>query len=136
MIWYHISRTWKYPREIINPRVIRADDGGNLRDLKPAIAVCPSLAQCVVAIGAWYDYPIMRIYQTQGSPIKADWVFDFELTSEHRFYQSQIFNFVKEIRPLDLIKQGIPVVPMCGISDTRILKNGIFTLNALINIKL
>lgn len=121
--WYRISNSWNTDRILISPIRIRADDENEPRDLKPAIAVCPSIAQCLIAIGSWYDYSKLRVYKTYGLPEPATWVFDFKLTGENRFYQSQQFEFVKEYSVYDLIKAGIPVLDLCGVSDEKILKN-------------
>lgn len=109
--WFHISDQWQGEDLLIQPRTtFRPDDPADPRDLRPAIHVAPTPAQCVIALGAWMDRFPMRIYKTVAAAKAAPWVFDFSLTAEHRIYEAAKFEFVREIDPDDLIRLGVPAL--------------------------
>lgn len=123
MIWYHISSTWKGTTIKVKPRSGRYDDPEDPRDLEPFIAVCPTIAQCVIALGAWREYDVMRVFKTSSKikPDPATWVFDYSLTDEHRFREETIFKYVGDI-DVELLVQSIPYRRTNAISDAAILK--------------
>jgi hypothetical protein len=124
--WYHISDEWKEYNLTVHPReTIRPDDPDDPRDLKPCIHVCPSFAQCIIAIGAWYDYNELRVYETECEAIPAPWVFDYEFTEEHRIYEPTNFRLIKKIYP-DQLK--IPKLTIYDVSDIKFKRNAKQTL--------
>lgn len=96
--WWHLSSTWTGKKIEVRPRAGRVDDFSDIRDTKPCICVAPSLLQALVAIGAWGDSGAsVTAWVTQGTPREADWVFDFGVTGERRFYVKRTFTFVREV---------------------------------------
>lgn len=96
-IWYHVSRTWTGNSVKIQPQPVRIDDDLEWRDYIPCICVAPTVAQCVVALGEWWTLGTLRIYCTTGLPRPAEWVFDYDLTDEHRFYEEREFLFLGDL---------------------------------------
>lgn len=91
--WYHLSDRWTGKTISVSPQAVRADSE-NPADLQPCICVCPTIGQCVIALGAWQDYSEVRVYRTRGIPEAAGWVFDYTVTAEHRFYVPRTFEFL------------------------------------------
>jgi len=116
MKWYHISDTWTGDTIDIDPRrCTRMDDPTD--DMTPCICVAPSVAQCFVGIGYWSDYSKFLIYETEGEPVPTEWVFDYEITSEHRFYDRKTFRRVASYTNADLVALGIPSLKWWYKSD-------------------
>lgn len=122
--WYHLSDTWNETILTVVPRKNRVDDEYDPRDTKAFIAVCPSVSQCAVALGSWYDYGRLRVYQAVSAenPTPADWVFDYRITDEHRFYRSTAFKKVGEI---DLATLSVTKRTMSGSDDDALLLKNI-----------
>lgn len=105
--WYHISDAWTGDAITVQPRACtRKDDDTD--DMTPCICVTPSVGQCVVALGFWEDYSKFRIYEAEGEPKPTEWVFDYELTQEHRFYGPTVFRHVKTLTYDDLVNANLP----------------------------
>ena len=120
--FYHLSDTWIEPSLTVFPKVIRVDDPTDPRDLEPCVAVAPSPLQCIIALGAWRDAPIVSVYRTNYDAIPATWIFDYGVTQEHRIYEPVVFEKIGEI-DLPHFASILPYRNTCGVSDTQILKN-------------
>ena len=117
--WYHITNKWDQPQLEVFPISTLRPDSKEDRDSIPCIHVCPSIAQCIIAVGAWIDYSELRVYKTSGAyAIPADWVFDYPLTQEHRILSSAHFEFVTSFKPHDL---KIPTVKFWEMPDRMAL---------------
>lgn len=62
----------------------------------------------------------MKVYRTSGRPVAANWVFDYQVTHEHRFYRDKTFDFVRELDPRDLI---LAIESMVGKSHKEELES-------------
>lgn len=102
MYWYHISDTWTEPNLIVKPRRICklvAECAGE--PLTPRICVCPSIVQCLVAMG---DYNLRKrhyVYQYEGETEPPVSVYDSEYTGERWILKPanfiKVYEFPKEI---------------------------------------
>lgn len=72
-------------------------------DMTPCICVCPSIAQCLVAVGLWQDYTDLRVYVTEEKAEPADWVFDYIITNEARLFKPAKFTKVCDLDPDHLL---------------------------------
>lgn len=119
---YHLSDKWTEKSLVVTPRIIRADDPNDPRDMKPCVAVTPSILQCIIALGGWRDYPKVNVYVTDSSALPASWIFDYEITHEHRIYEPAVF---KRLGSIDLphYSRILPYRVTCGISDDDILRH-------------
>lgn len=106
MKWYHITDTWEHEEMFIVPRTLGRKDCP-FDDMTPCTCVCPSIAQCLVAIGLWQDYDELRVYVSEGDAKPADWVFDYIITEEARFYTPVKFKKVCDIEP-DFLRKTVP----------------------------
>lgn len=120
MEFFHISGTWKDDLVYIEPRAGRNDAEDDLRDSLPCICVSPTPEQCLIALGRWQDYDALRIYKTNdGNAKPAEWVFDYDLTDEHRFYTPVLFKLITTTTPDKLIKAGVPDI---NLADSNLRK--------------
>lgn len=124
-LWYHLSYTWTSEVEIIIPRVGRTDSD-HPDDNIPFIAVCPTPLQCLIAFGDWRDAGELVLYKTVSAdinePVRSDYVFDYDLTNEHRFRVVTMFERVGVIDATVLAKH-VPDRITCGIDDKTLLEN-------------
>lgn len=132
--WYHVSRNWDFDQQIIHPAVMRVDDENDPRDNVPFIAVCPTLAQCLVALGELSDcmgFP-MRAYVARGKPTPASWVFDYSITMERRFFEETLFSYVGDIDQDQILQaRGIDLGIQVGLDLDEIIKITSSNLKAL-----
>ena len=115
--WFHVSDTLTDEHVVLSPQPVRSDDRG-LTD--PCICVCPTVDQCLIALGILHDYEHLVIYQTRGNPIPQNEVFDYSLTKEHRFFTKQEFTKIGELRVEDL---DLPWLDLTGVEDEVLLRN-------------
>lgn len=136
-LWYHLSDTWSANKLTVNPRSGRVDDKNDPRDTRPFIAVCPTIAQCVIALGAWYDYERVKVYVAESAepPVAADWVFDHLITHEHRFYVPTKFVHTSQVINLHLMQKKVKPLILDGLTDAQILTNARLTLGNLAFLK-
>lgn len=106
--WYHVSMDWNQETLLVKPRIGRVDDENDINDQTPFIAVCPTFQQCIVAIGDFHCAWRLRVYRTTGKKpaVPADWVFDYQVTKEHRLYSQARFEHVGT-----LLYEDFPVIP-------------------------
>jgi len=98
--YYHVSFTLNDEKIILHPRTGRTDSRMK-KDLVPCICVAPSIAQALIASGDFFCFNAMAVYECIGKPQPADWIFDYPVTDEHRFYESVEF---KRIGYIDIQK--------------------------------
>lgn len=98
--YYHVSFTLNDEKIILHPRTGRTDSRKK-KDLIPCICVAPSIAQALIASGDFFCFNTMAVYECEGNPKPADWIFDYPVTDEHRFYESVEF---KRIGYIDITK--------------------------------
>lgn len=131
--FYHLSDTWDGDEMIVYPRNGRVDSD-DPRDMKPFIAVCPMIEHCVVAVGEWIDYDHLTVYSCEVDDAEpAGWVFDTDITFEHRLYSPTLFKRVGVLYPEELL-ETIPYVQMSGnLSDKKLRENIAYTLQNLLD---
>lgn len=132
--WYHISRDWQFDRGFVTPKIMRIDDEDEPRERLPFIAVCPTVTQCLVALGEISDCigSPMRVYKTEGDPTPSTWVFDYVVTEEHRFHQGMCFSYIGDIDLSVLVEtKGIDLRIQSGMDMDEIINIGRANLAAL-----
>lgn len=88
--YYHVSFTLNDETVVLYPRTGRTDSRKK-KDLIPCICVAPTIAQALIASGDFFCFDSMSVYECKGNPQPADWIFDYPVTDEHRFYESVEF---------------------------------------------
>lgn len=104
---------------------MRGDDG---KLTNPCICVCPTIAQCIIAIGEINDLNLLHVYETVGNPIPQNDVFDFSVTQEHRFFEEKTFT---KIGIIDISAMKLPRIELSGIPDDKILRNARIMLDII-----
>ena len=123
-MWFHVSYTWTDEIIIVHPRTTPRPDTDTALDKIPCIHVCPTPRQCLIAFAEWMYIGSLNLYMTEADATPAPWVFDYSLTEEHRIYVPTTFKLVKTIDCDKLLLDGVPHLPMAGISDEQIIRNG------------
>jgi hypothetical protein len=91
--YYHVSFTLTDEIIVLHPRTGRTDSRRK-KDLIPCICVAPSIEQALIASGDFFCFDSMSVYECEGNPQPADWIFDYSVTDEHRFYESVEFKLI------------------------------------------
>jgi hypothetical protein len=108
--WFHLSSSWTEFERLVYPLQGRIDDPKNPHplELRPYIAVCPTIAQCIIAIGDWYLFDQVNVYSTtKPQPTPCDFVFDYSITNEHRYFEPAHFRKLGIIN-LEALANSIP----------------------------
>lgn len=123
--WYHVSRNWDFDQQTVYPAMMRIDDEADPQDRVPFIAVCPTVAQCLVALGELSDClgGQLSVYAAKGNPSPSTWVFDYSITEEHRFHKETVFTHVGDINQSAVVEAcGLNLRPQAGQGIENILK--------------
>jgi hypothetical protein len=102
--YYHVSFTLNDAVVVLHPRTGRTDSKKK-KDMLPCICVAPSVEQALIASGDFFCFNSMSVYECEGNPSPADWIFDYPVTDEHRFYESIEFRKIGYVDIMELQKK-------------------------------
>lgn len=115
--WYHVSHDWTKKEILVQPRVVdRVEDD---EPDTPRICVCPTVAQCIVAIGDYTLGERFTVYECQGEAVPAVGVFDSALTDEHWLLTPTLFRKVYSFKASEIAQ--FPQEVLCGKPDAELL---------------
>lgn len=120
--WYHLTRHWKDKRLVVSPRTPTRVPS---EPQTPRICVCPTVAQCIVALGAYYDCGKVRVYTCEADAVPAHGVFDADITGEHWILAPVEFTYAGKLN-----LEALPYFKLDGLSDEELRKNALDALKA------
>ncbi len=114
---YHVSDTWFKPTVIASPRLVeRGEDEPPIK----RVCVCPSVIQCLLAIGAYYDYCKLVVYGTEETgSVMSEGVPDSIITEERWFLEPVKFKRLYKLPKYEFSSEP----PLCGVDDKELIEN-------------
>ena len=105
---------------MLHPIHGRRDYVQDARDAASCICVSPTPEQALLARGG-YNLGSFNVYCTIGNPIPTEWVEDYWITGEHRFYTNSKFNYVCTLKSSFKMYSGIAELNKLNLSRDELL---------------